>query len=457
VGGSELMRRHSIIARLGPADRTRVALRDSDTVKTTIRFVDGDHRLGFGLGQMVDQLADLGLTPTDPAVDLAILAAVVMAADTRISRTTESQDSWTREIDLYLPVLDPDVWTAQAALIERMLRFLTGDHWRVAFRRRHSDYRELIEPALGLSFDTFDSVCLFSGGLDSFVGAIDLLARDQSPLFVSHYGDVSTSSQKLCAERIGTVYGDNETRHVRANVGFPSDLVEGSNPELTTRGRSFLFLGLGALAASALPSPTLYIPENGLISLNVPLDPLRLGAWSTRTTHPFYLARWQQLIDALGISATIANPYRFMTKGEMLRNCRNRTLVKRYASETISCSSFSKARYRGLSPRHCGYCTPCLIRRAAIETAFGTDRTVYSIPNLAAQPLEGAKSESEHVRSFQMMASRLSGSPEIESILVHKPGPLSDYPAGDIARYASVFRRGIEEVAQILRRVTVRP
>ncbi|WP_271540611.1 Qat anti-phage system QueC-like protein QatC [Bradyrhizobium sp. CCBAU 45321] len=395
------MRRHSIIARLGPTDKTRVVPRDTDTVKTTIRFVDGDHRLGFGLGQMIDQLADLGLTPTERAVDLAIFSAVVMAADTRISRATESQDSWTREIDLYLPVLEPEVWTPHAALIERMLRFLTGDHWRLTFRRRHRDYRELVEQAGELNFDTFDSVCLFSGGLDSFVGAIDLLAEDHSPLFVSHYGDVSTSTQTECAEGIGAVYGDLEPRHVRANIGFPADLVEGSGPELTTRGRSFLFLALAALAASALEDSTIYIPENGLISLNVPLDPLRLGAWSTRTTHPFYLARWQQLIDALGISASIKNPYRFMTKAEMLKKCRNRRLAKRLAPKTISCSSFGKARYRSLSPRHCGYCTPCLIRRAAIESAFGTDRTLYSIRTLRLSPWRGQRPKASTYDHFR--------------------------------------------------------
>jgi len=32
---------------------------------------------------------------------------------------------------------------------------------------------------------------------------------------------------------------------------------------------------------------------------------------------------------------------------------------------------------------------PCLIRRAAIQAAFGKDSTTYSIPNLAAQPLNG--------------------------------------------------------------------
>ena len=36
--------------------------------------------------------------------DLLVLAALVHAADTRISRTTESQDTWTREICLLVPV-----------------------------------------------------------------------------------------------------------------------------------------------------------------------------------------------------------------------------------------------------------------------------------------------------------------------------------------------------------------
>ena len=57
--------------------------------------------------------------------------------------------------------------------------------------------------------------------------------------------------------------------------------------ESTTRGRSFLFFALAALAASGLGGqPVIYVPENGLISLNVPLDPLRViqklvGFWLT--------------------------------------------------------------------------------------------------------------------------------------------------------------------------------
>jgi hypothetical protein len=451
------MRRHSVIARLGPADKKPVAVRETGSVRTELRFIDGELRLGFGLGQIIDQLVKRGIHPSDPAIDLAIVAATVTAADTRISRATESQDSWTREIDLYVPVKDPHVWQAHATLIERMLKFLTGDMWYLSFRDRDAKYANILKKPAELALPAFDCVCLFSGGLDSFVGAVDLLAHNAKPIFVSHYWDASTSSQKLCAQRIGAVYGDLEPRHVRAHVGFPDDLVKGSSPEKTTRGRSFLFLALATMAASGLASPVIYIPENGLISLNVPLDPLRIGAWSTRTTHPFYLARWQELIDRIGISGTIANPYRFKTKGEMLSGCANKGLVQKHAADTISCSSVTKARWKGLPPGHCGHCTPCLIRRAAIRAAFKSDPTTYTLQNLAAKPLHARSAESEHIRSFQLMARRLSKSPEIEEILIHKPGPLSDYPAADIAHYAGVFRRGIEEVSALVQGVTVKP
>jgi hypothetical protein len=455
------MRRHSLIARLGPADTASVSIQMTDSVETEIRFIDGQRKLSFGLGPMIDQLAARGIVPSETAIDLAVLAATVTAADTRISRTADSQDSWTREIDLYVAVLDPALWLGASAPIERMLKFLTGDRWRVFFRERHPAYRQLISRPRALIRQRFSSVCLFSGGLDSFVGAIDLLAAGQTPLLVSHYWDLSTSSQELCAQRIGTVYGDMRPRHVRAHVGFDrNDFSREMDTESTTRGRSFLFFALAALAASGLngePTIYIYVTENGLISLNVPLDPLRVGAWSTRTTHPFYMARWQELLGHLGIRANLSNPYRFKTKGQMLSECRNTGLLERELAETISCSSFSKARYQKLSPRHCGFCVPCLIRRAAIITAFRTDPTSYTIPDLRARPLNSESAEGEHVRSFQIMARRLSQRPGIERILIHKSGLLSDYSIAEIADYAGVFSRGIMEVASLVDPVVVHP
>ena len=450
------MKRHSIVVRLNAADNARVAVADKRSKVSTLQFINADNWLDHGLGHILHQLVQRGMYPSETAIDLAILAATVTAADTRISRQDDAQDSWTREIDLYLPVADADLWSESAQLIERMLRFLTGDLWRVSFRARQKGMKSLIVRPYKPAGSKLDTVCLFSGGLDSFVGAIDLLANGKNPLFVSCYKDASTKSQAVCAARLGMQYGDFGPRHVRANVSFDRNDLPGLDTETTTRGRSFIFFALATLAADVLDGTTpVYVPENGLISLNVPLDPLRLGAWSTRTTHPFYMARWQDLLDKLGIRAHLLNPYRFKTKGQMLSGCVNSSFIAKNYDITISCSSITKGRWKKRPPGHCGYCTPCLVRRASIEAAFGQDDTRYSIPNLYAQPLNALKAESTDVRAFQMMHRRLCKDTNLASVLIHKAGPLNDYSAAEILEYADLFKRGIGEVGAFVEKVRI--
>ncbi len=98
-------------------------------------------------------------------------------------------------------------------------------------------------------------------------------------------------------------FGGTTLHHIRARVGFPTDTVEHAGVEDTLRGRSFLFFALAVTAADAVDDDmVVHVPENGLISLNVLLDPLRLGALSTRTAHPFYMARFGELLRELGLS-----------------------------------------------------------------------------------------------------------------------------------------------------------
>lgn len=458
------IKRHSIIARLGPTDDTNIDILDKSSLVTEINYIDGKYRPSYGIGTAIEELKKRNIYPTDVAIDLNLLAATVNAADTRISRTIDSQDSWTREIDLYIPVKNLDLWEAQSALLERILCFLTGDIWRIKFHNRHEDYSdfaEKIKPKKIISHDyDFNCVCLFSGGLDSFVGAIDLLAdSDHEPLFISHYGDNSTSSQEPCVQALSKDYGEVNLRHVRANIHFEGNLIGKDSSENTTRGRSFMFFSLAALAASGLENKTkIFIPENGLISLNVPLTPLRIGAWSTRTTHPFYMARWQELLNNLGFNAELINPYRFQTKGEMLKGCKNQKLLKNNIDKTLSCSSVSKGRFKKVSKGHCGYCVPCIIRRASVKAAFKKDSTQYVlVSDLQSQPLSSVKPEGEHIRAFQLMHSRISKDSRLNKILVYKTGPLNDYSREDQHQYSDVFERGIMEVGDLLKGVKVNP
>jgi hypothetical protein len=455
------MRRHVIIGRFGPGDRDRLPLGDGE-VATRLDLVSGNRQLDHGIGRALRDLAPLGVYPTELGLDLLVLAAHVHAADTRISRTTESQDSWTREIRLVVPVSDPDRWTSAASVLVRLLNFLTGDRWTVGFRARPGRFNAIVprrqRRLVGLPFDC---LALCSGGLDSLIYAIDALEAGRTPLLISHAGEGATSdAQSTLFEALKQQYPRRSFNRLRLWMAFPESLVAGSAVENTTRGRSFLFFALGAFAGTGLDGAfTLKVPENGLIALNVPLDPLRLGALSTRTTHPFYMARWNELLGLLGVPGKVENPYWDRTKGEMAAACANGALLRTLAPSSLSCSSPSKGRWQGVGTQHCGYCLPCLIRRAALDAGFGRgmDLTRYTLSDLTAQPLDTRQSQGQQVRSFQLAIERLRASPELAPILIHKPGPLSDETTTSQAALAEVYRRGLEEVGAFLTGVTTRP
>ena len=156
---------------------------------------------------------------------------------------------------------------------------------------------------------------LFSGGLDSLVGALDCLEAGQRLLLVSHYdfGQLAAIQQTLAAALIRH-YGPDRVHHLGLRVQFPEA------PELSMRSRSLLYLALGLAAAAGFGAATpLIIPENGWISLNPPLTTNRLGSCSTRTTHPYFLEQLTGLWQEVGLVNPLVNPYQDLTKGEVVR------------------------------------------------------------------------------------------------------------------------------------------
>lgn len=453
------MRRHVIIGRLGATDSTPLATAQ-DEVVTEIQLLTTQTQLGHGLADTVRALLKQGVFPSQLGLDFLLTAALVHAADTRISRNTESQDTWTREIRLIVPVSDVVRWRAVEQILTDTLNFLTGDHWTVHFRSRSTLPGILPERSGGVNAPEAEIISLFSGGLDSLIGAVDLLEQGTRPIFVSHSGDGATSkAQQTCFDELATHYGLDKTARVRFWLSFQRELVHGVAAEDTTRARSFLFFSLAVFVGAGLDRPfVVRAPENGLIALNVPLDPLRLGALSTRTTHPFYIARWNDLLQAIGIPCRIENPYRHLTKGEMAANCANADVLRGIIASSLSCSSPTKGRWQSHSTEHCGYCAPCVIRRAALTKAFGADGdpTSYSIADLRARALDSDRAEGQQVRSFQLAIERLRSRPDLAKLLIHKPGPLSDVLA-ELDSLAGVYGRGMYEVGEVLSGVIARP
>ncbi len=448
------MRRHVIIGYFDPMDRTKIPIRDGE-MTTRLPLIASKRRLDYGIGRALDDLARLGIFPSEVGLDLLILAAHVYAADTRISRATESQDTWTREIRLVVPVSDPARWTAAAPLLKRMLDFLTGDRWALDFYLRPPSFTRIVPlPYRHPSGTRYNDLALFSGGLDSLIGAIDTLEAGLRPLLISHVSEGATSdAQNTCFEALKRHYQESFFDRLRVWMNFPEGFVRGVEAESTTRGRSFLFFAIGVLAGTGFDGGfTLQAPENGLIALNVPLDPLRLGSLSTRTMHPFYITCWNRFLEMLGIPGHVENSYWDKTKSEMVTACANPELLRQLIPNSLSCSSPTKGRWQGRGIEHCGYCLPCLIRRAALDKSFGrgTDPTTYTLTNLNGQTLDTRQAEGQQVRSFQFAIERLRTNPDLAKLLIHKPGPLSGESPANLEALADVYRRGLGEVAALL-------
>lgn len=455
------MRRHAIVGCCGPQD-TDASNVDQEEVVTLIDFFPNDRSKGeHGIGKALGELGRVGLSPSGIGCDFLIVAALIYAADTRISRISESQDNWTREIHIVSPVSNPTIWANASGKMVRMMNFLTGDKWRFDFKSFPRDFTFPVSTSTNINAPiVYDSVNLFSGGLDSLVGAIDQIEAGRTPLFVSHTGEGAISStQDRCFDHLVREYRGRNLHRLRVWLNFPDGTVRDVASEDSTRGRSFLFLALGVCAGTSFSEPfNLLVPENGLISLNVPLDPTRLGALSTRTTHPFYLECWNSLLHQLNVSGHIENPYWNKTKGEMVSQCSGPRVLRDVIAQSMSCSSVTKSRWQGRGPEHCGHCVPCIIRRAGILHAYGAgnDPTRYTVEDLCSQPLNSRTAVGGQVRAFQVAIRRLLGNPELAKTFILKPGPLNG-DGNQLAEWAGVYQRGMLEVAQLLTGVETTP
>ncbi|HHN8279308.1 TPA: Qat anti-phage system QueC-like protein QatC, partial [Morganella morganii] len=93
------MKRQLLVGLFGADDQIEISM-GSDEQKTFVQLIEGKNHLAHGIGSALSCLNKLGIYPSEIGLDLLILAALVHAADTRISREQQSQDSWTREIRL---------------------------------------------------------------------------------------------------------------------------------------------------------------------------------------------------------------------------------------------------------------------------------------------------------------------------------------------------------------------
>lgn len=390
---------------------------------------------GEGSTIQSNQALTAHLVPPAVAVDVLRLAAGVYMAD----RLTVRPGTWTRTISLSVPVRHPDTWHPEIEPLSGALGFLSGDEWVIQPIESNES-----ETSPAVPDDAVDAVCLFSGGLDSLTGAVDLLADGKKVCLVSHYeGGQAPSAQEDLRRQLAGTYGEDRVAFRRLFLRPAAPSAGQARPlpkyrESSTRSRSILFLAAGlTVAAGYGPDIPLFIPENGFIGINVPLTEARSGSFSTRTTHPYFMKALGEVIAAIGISNPIVNPFRHMTKGEILSNCRNTETLRTLASRTVSCAHPEAPRYAKRKQGNCGYCFPCLIRRAAMHHVGLDDPNDYSFDALH----ESAELSGDRGGDLRALVRSLAT--ESRPIDVLRNGPI---PAPDVAAFADVHKRGREEI-----------
>lgn len=344
---------------------------------STKRYNKNDTRLTIPImiedtkGNVTNSSAVVQMTPISyfwgksPSVafSLLYLSAIAYAIDRSVERHIHSIDGWSREFEVDINIPEYQMFQPLEGKINAMLSFLTGDYWTCHFmgpanvrygKYKNTDY-----------FNGITKVSLFSGGMDSLIGAIDYMTDnpDGKLFLASHYD--SNMSARPEQDNLKELFAQKFSNRF---CFIPAVKVDpGLSLENSCRSRSLMFISIALIIAS-YSNCNVIVPENGSVSLNYPLSASRRSSCSTRTTHPVFLKQLSDIITTLGFSSKIENPYVKMTKGEMVQECSDKKYLLQVVSESNSCGKKSKKQffYDNGAATHCGHCMPCMYRRAAL-------------------------------------------------------------------------------------------
>ena len=302
------------------------------------------------------------------AVDLLDIAAAVFYADGSISRggnvRTNMGALWHRNLRLTIPVRRLALWQSSevATALSQAVNFLTGDNFEFSFVAAGADRSEsgfLDLDRQGAPFGA-DHVILFSGGIDSFAGALDTLATGTGHvILVSHRSANKVSDrQDLLAKYLIDRFG-KRVRHIKVKAHRKGQ----ESTDTTQRSRSFLFAAIGAAVAQAFRAKRISFFENGVVSHNLPISPQITGTMATRTTHPLVMHRLSKLISLiLPDLPGIANPFEWLTKTEVAQRVQQHGAEQMFG-HAVSCTH---VRDQTTLHTHCGTCSQCQDRRFAV-------------------------------------------------------------------------------------------
>lgn len=312
-----------------------------------------------------------------PAADLLDVVGSIYAADRQSLRRYQGVATGQRKFNLRVPVRQLGVWSSPELTrqIQEFLWWISGDVWELEFVSSRDTQEG--QDRQGFLFDLPPnppvSVSLFSGGLDSLAGFARHMLDSPGGTHILVSGrihDRLAAQQKRQVRRIRVACGSSlpvaEQNVWHVSVPYGIQAGNSSNEEKGQRTRALVFLAIGVITAMQAGADTLWVYENGIGALNLPLNATQLGTDNYRGVHPRSLCMAQDLFEStLGRPCRIRNPYLFTTKAEMCRALLPAGLAD-VVSETVSCDGYPQ---RVRKQSQCGRCTSCILRRQALHSS----------------------------------------------------------------------------------------
>lgn len=303
-------------------------------------------------------------------VDLLEIASYVFTGDCATSRGQQwtddhSTEPWDRDLSFVIPVRDVQFWQRIDVqdLLREILDFLSDDKYSFKFvpleqDRNVRDYLDFGDfedwPFYGV-----ERILMFSGGLDSLAGAVQMARAGCNTVLVSHRSVTTLDSrQRRLFHELDQRY-PGQMIHVPVWINKEKQLGR----ESTQRTRSFLYSALGTIVAESIKGHGVRFFENGIISINLPVADEVLRARASRTTHPKVLQLFTQFYTLVtNRDLQVDNPFLFSTKAEIMAG-----IATNEAGDLIQYTcSCAHPMFKSKIQWHCGTCSQCIDRRFAI-------------------------------------------------------------------------------------------
>ncbi|MDA3860882.1 MAG: hypothetical protein PF445_06625, partial [Melioribacteraceae bacterium] len=309
---------------------------------------------------------------SDRAKDLLEIAGYIFAADRKSSRgaiDAVEMHSWSRAFEIHIQVRDITFWEQPKikTMLNDALSYMTGDkRYDFVFYKANGDFPTSIFDNKEFSIEPSDKleVVLYSGGLDSLSGIVELLeTTDKELCLMSHQsGNPSVANtQNSLFKEIDKLYPGRCT-HYKYYCG----LCRKRSVDETQRTRSFLFNSIAFALATTYGINENILFENGVTSFNFAETQDMMNSRASRTTHPKTLGLLMELFSEINDAEyKVENRFYNKTKTDVV-NILNKYNKLDLVDISVSCSVSMLQR---TSHTHCGICSQCIDRRFAAYSA----------------------------------------------------------------------------------------